>query len=94
MKFPCFSPLPHALAPAGSQPLLRSAGLPEEQTKECSLAGLLETVATARLLVLSSPAVLFVTKSYRLTTNALRKLSQADLQKVSHIGLLPCLAHT
>lgn len=94
MKFPCFSPLPNALAPAGSQLLLHSTGLCEEQSKECTLARLLEMVAAAQLLVLNSSAVLFVTKSYRLTTNALRKRSQVDLQKVSHIGLLPCSAHT
>lgn len=94
MKFPCFSPLPNALAPAVSQLLLQGAGLCEEQSKERTLARLLETIAAAQLLVLNSSAVLFVTKSYRLTTNALRKLSQVDLQKVSHIGLLPCLAHT
>lgn len=75
MKFSCFSPLPNALAPAGSPPLLQGAGLCEEQSKECTLARLLETVAIAQLLVLNSPAVIFVTKSYRLTINVLRKLS-------------------
>lgn len=94
MKFSCFSPLCNTLAPAGSPPLLHGGGLCEEQSKECTLAHLLETVAIARLLVLNSPAVILITKSYRLTINVLRKLSHVDLQKVSHIGLLPCLVHT
>lgn len=60
MKFSCFSPLPNALVPAGSPLLLHGAGLCEEQSKECTLARLLETVAIVQLLVLNSQAVIFL----------------------------------